>query len=186
MLHDTCYVRRGFTLQNFSKKNLGGFTLIELILYVGLAAVMILAVSIFLSTMLQSRVRNQTVLEVESQGIQVMQRILQVVRNSLAVNSPLEGLSDSSLSMDVLTLALNPTIFDISGGVIRMHEGLGTPIPLTSSRVIASNLIFRNLSKNGTPGTIQLQFTLTHLNQEGRYEYDYSEVFIGSATLKAY
>ena len=186
MQNDTCYVRRRFTLPNFSKKNLGGFTLVELVLYVGLAAVMILSVSIFLSTMLQARVRNQTVLEVESQGIQVTQRILQVVRNSLAVNSPLEGLSDSSLSMDVLTLALDPTIFDISGGVIRMHEGLGTPIPLTSSRVIASNLIFRNLSKNGTPGTIQLQFTLTHLNQEGRYEYDYSEVFIGSATLKAY
>src|SRR3989338_10609748 len=99
MLHDTCYVRRRFTLQNFSKKNLGGFTLVELVLYVGLAAVMILSVSIFLSTMLQARVRNQTVLEVESQGIQVAQRILQVVRNPLGVYSPLGGLSDSSLSM---------------------------------------------------------------------------------------
>ena len=186
MLHDTCYVRKRFTLPNFSKKNLGGFTLIELVLYVGLAVIMILTVSIFLSTMLQSRVRNQAVLEVESQGIQVMQRILQSARNSLAVNSPGEGLNNSSLSLDVLSATLDPTVFDISGGVIRMQEGLGVPIPLTSSRVVARNLTFRNLSRNGTPGTVQVQFTLTHLNQEGRYEYDYYKVFIGSATLKAY
>jgi len=163
-----------------------GFSLIELILYVGLAAVMILAVSVFLSAILQSKVRSQTVSEVEGQGVQVMQRILQTIRNSEAINSPGVGLSDSSLSINVLTPALNPTIFILSGGVVEMKEGTELSIPLTSTRVVVSDLIFRNLSRSETPGIIQVQFTITHLNQEGRYEYDYSRVFIGSATLKAY
>jgi len=163
MLHDTCYVRRGFTLQNFSKKNLGGFTLIELILYVGLAAVMILAVSIFLSTMLQSRVRNQTVLEVESQGIQVMQIVTQAGRNANSIDFT--------------------TSFDLSQGVIIMNDGSG-PVALTNSRVVASNLTFQNLSRTDTPGTIRIQFTLTHINPSERNEYDFSKTFYGSATLR--
>jgi len=173
-------------MEKFIKQSRRGFTLIELILYVALAAAMILSVSVFLSAMLQSRVRNQTVSEVEGQGIQVMQRILQAVRSSEAVNSPEAGLSDSSLSLDVLTSVLDPTVFDISLGSIRMQEGSEDPIPLTSSRVIVTDLIFRNLSRSGTPGIIRVQFTLTHLNQEGRYEYDYSKVFGGSGVLRAY
>lgn len=161
-----------------------GFTLIELLLYVAISSVMLLAISFFLQTLLESRIKNQTIAEVEQQGLQVMQLITQTTRNAEAITSPLLGTSASSLTLDVITVISDPTIFDLSSGAIRITEGAGSPVALTNSRVTASNLTFQNLSRAGTPGIIRIQFTLTHINPEGRNEYNFSKTFIGSATLR--
>lgn len=141
----------------------GGFTLIELLLYVSIVGAIIFSIAGFLSLLMQSRVKNQVISEVEQQGVQVMQVITQTGRNATNVNFT--------------------SAFDLSGGVIRMDDG-GGPVALTNSRVTASGLTFQNLSRSGTPGTMRVQFTLTHVNPEGRNEYNYSKTFIGSATLR--
>lgn len=161
-----------------------GFTLIELLLYVGVATLLLLAISIFLSALLQSRLKNQTIAEVEQQGLQVMQIITQTLRNADAINSPAPGVGASSLSVNTYVAPNNPTIFDLASGAIRVTEGAGSAVPLTNSRVIASQLNFQNLSRASTPGTVRVQFTLTHANPEGRNEYNFSKTFIGSATLR--
>ncbi len=140
-----------------------GFTLVELLLYVSIIGAIVLSVAGFLSLLMQSRVKNQTISEVEQQGIQVMQIITQTGRNAGSINFT--------------------TAFDLSGGVIRINDGSG-PVALTNSRVTASGLTFQNLSRAGTPGTIRIQFTLTHINPSGRNEYDYNKTFYGTATLR--
>ena len=161
-----------------------GFTLIELLLYVGISSVMLLAISVFLSTLLQSRIKNQTIAEVGQQGLQVMQLITQTVRNADVLNSPLQGASASSLSLNTYTAGNNPTVFDLSGGAIRITEGATAAVILSNTRVTASALTFQNLSRANTPGTIRIQFTITHVNTEGRNEYQYTKTFVGSATLR--
>lgn len=161
-----------------------GFTLIELLLYVAISSVMLLVISFFLQTLLESRIKNQTIAEVEQQGLQVMQLITQTVRNAQAITSPLLGTSASSLTLDVITVVSDPTMFDLSSGAIRITEGAGSPVALTNSRVTASGLTFQNLSRTSTPGIIRIQFTLTHVNPEGRNEYSFTKTFIGSATLR--
>lgn len=136
-----------------------GFTLIELLLYVSIVGAIIFSVAGFLSLSMQSRVKNQAISEVEQQGIQVMQVITQAGRNAANVNFT--------------------TAFDLLDGAIRENT-----IALTNSRVIASNLTFTNLSRTGTPGTIRIQFTLTHINPSGRNEYDFNKTFYGSTTLR--
>lgn len=168
------------TMKNFQK----GFTLIELLLYVSIVGAMILSVSALLPLFMQSRVKNQTISEVEQQGIQVMQTITQIARNAEAITSPTVGVSASSATFDVVTASLDPTIFDVLGGVIRISEGAGLPISLTNTRVAVSNLSFQNLSRTSTPGTIRIQFTLTHINPEGRQEYNFSKTFYGTASLR--
>lgn len=145
-----------------NKKN-NGFTLIELLLYICIVGIIILSVLGFLSLTMQSRVKNQTISEVEQQGLQVMQLITQTGRNADSVNFT--------------------TAFDLSGGVIRVNGGSG-PVALTNSRVTASGLSFQNLSRTGTPGTIRVQFTLTHVNPSGRNEYTFNKTFYDSATLR--
>jgi len=140
-----------------------GFTLIELLLYVSIVGAMILSVSSFLPLLMESRVKNQTIAEVEQQGIQVMQIVTQAGRNANSIDFT--------------------TSFDLSQGVIIMNDGSG-PVALTNSRVVASNLAFQNLSRTDTPGTIRIQFTLTHINPSERNEYDFSKTFYGSATLR--
>ena len=161
-----------------------GFTLIELLLYVGIASIILLITSLFLSTLLQSRIKNQTIAEVEQQGLQVMQIITQTARNAESITAPLIGASASSLTLDVLTDASDLTIFDLSESTIRITEGASSAIPLTNSRVTASGITFQNLSRASTPGTIRIQFTLTHINPDDRNEYNFSKTFTGSATLR--
>lgn len=161
-----------------------GFTLVELLLYVAISSVLLLAISFFLQTLLESRIKNQTIAEVEQQGLQVMQMITQTTRNAEAITLPAQGASASSLTLDVITAVNDPTIFDLSSGTIRITEGAGSAIVLTNSRIVASALTFQNLSRASTPGTVRIQFTLTHQNPEGRNEYSFAKTFIGSATLR--
>jgi hypothetical protein len=75
-------------------------------------------------------------------------------------------------------------VFDLSAGVIRITEGASSSIPLTNARIVATGLTFQNLSRVGTPGLIRIQFTLVHVNQAGKVEYQYQQTFIDSASLR--
>ncbi len=161
-----------------------GFTLVELLLYIAISSVILLVTTSFLSALLESRVKNQTILEVESQGAQVMQMINQTLRNSATINSPATSTSAATLSVDTYTATNNPTVFDISAGVIRIKEGTGVVVPLTNSRVTVSALTFQNLSRASTPGTVRATFTITYINSSGRNEYNFTKTFTGSGTLR--
>ena len=161
-----------------------GFTLIELLLYVSIVGVMIVSVSAFLPLLMQSRVKNQTISEVEQQGVSVMQIATQTIRNSTGIISPGQGVSTSSLSLSASDSAKNPTVFDLSSGVMRITEGSGSPASLTNARVVVSGLTFQNLSRTGTKGTVRIQFTISHVNPEGRQEYNFSKTFYVSSTLR--
>lgn len=168
----------------FVYKNNSGFTLVELLLYVAISSIVLLVASLFMATLLESQVKNQTIAEVNQQGIQVMQNITQTVRNSNVISTPATGASNTSLSINTSLSSTTPTIFDLSGGVIRVKEGVNTVIPLTNNKVIASNLTFFNLSRTGTPGVVKVSFTLSAVNNSNRNEYSFTETFTDSASLK--
>ncbi len=161
-----------------------GFTLIELLLYVSIIGTIVFASAGFLSLLMQTRVKNQVISEVEQQGMQVMQIITQTGRNAEIINSPSLGGSAASVSFGMITPVDSPTVFDLSSGVIRIKEGVGTAVSLTNSRITASGLSFQNLSRTGTPGTIRIQFTLTYNNSSGRNEYNFTKTFYETATLR--
>lgn len=165
-------------------KNRKGFTLVELILYVSVSTLVTLAASGLIILIIQARVKSQTVAEVEQVGSQVMNLITQTARNSPQINSPLSGGTSSVLSLANQSSTKNPTIFDVQSSTIRITEGASSPVPLTSSRLLASSLLFQNLSRANTSGTMRIQFTLTRENLGGRNEYDYVKNFYGSATIR--
>lgn len=161
-----------------------GFTLIELLLYVSIVSVFLLSLSAFLFMLLEARIKNQTIAEVDQQGLQVMHVITQATRNAEDITSPVAGASASAMTLDVVTAVADPTVIDLAGGVIQITEGAGSAVALTNSRVTVTDLTVQNLSRTATPGTVQIQFTLTHTNPTGRSEYAYTKTFIGSATLR--
>jgi prepilin-type N-terminal cleavage/methylation domain-containing protein len=161
-----------------------GFTLIELLLYIAVLSTAITAIFIFFFMMLQARVKNQTISEVEQQGSQLMQLMTQTIRNSNTINSPAVGSPSSTLSLGMDDVSKNPTIFDLSGGVLRIKEGSGAIVSLTNSQVTVTNLQFSNISRTGTQGTVRIEFTITYNNVSGRNEYEYSKTFYNSATLR--
>ena len=113
-----------------------------------------------------------------------MQTIVQTILNAEDINSPSIGTSASSLSLDVVEVANNPTIFNNISTYIYLSEGVITPIALNSNLVEVSNLSFTNMSKVSTPGNIRIQFDLSFVNNTNRNEYDWTKTFYGSASLR--
>ncbi len=161
-----------------------GFTLVELLLYLAITSIIITSVSGFLITMLQARAKFQTISEVEAQGQQAMQAITQTIRNGTAITSPGTGTSAAALTITVPTGPLSPTVFDLSGGIVRVKEGTGAVQNLTTSRVTVSGLAFDNLTRATTQGTVRITFTVTSVNTSGRNEFSYAKTFRDTATFR--
>lgn len=94
--------------------NQKGFTLIELLLYIAIIGVVLGSAALYFGVVVESRVKNQSIVEVEQQGQLAMEHITQAIRNATAVTSPAAGSSAASLSLTVPTGSLSPTVF--SGG----------------------------------------------------------------------
>lgn len=161
-----------------------GFTLLESMLYIAIAAVVVMGSTFFYQILLESRIKNQTIAEVEQQGAKVMRVMSQAVRSASALNLPAEGDKGETLSLATYFGASDPTVFAVSDGVIGIQEGSGKAVDLTNSRISASDLLFYNVSRPGTPGIVRIEFTLTYVNVSGRNEYAYSKTFISSAALR--
>ncbi|OGD69036.1 hypothetical protein A3I18_00685 [Candidatus Campbellbacteria bacterium RIFCSPLOWO2_02_FULL_35_11] len=175
----TCLRRQDYKL--FSSL---GFTLVEVVLYISVVITIISASSVFLATIVQSRIKNETVSEVEQQGIQIMRLISDTVRNADLITSPVGGSNGSFLTLDALGTLNDPTIFSVNNGVLYVSEGGRTSVPLTNTYVQVSNFIIQNVSRPGTLGLIRISFVVNYLNSSGRKEYSYSKTFYGSASIR--
>ncbi|TSC82069.1 MAG: Uncharacterized protein G01um101420_599 [Parcubacteria group bacterium Gr01-1014_20] len=145
---------------------------------------MLTLISIFIAATLESRVKSQTIAEVEQGGAQALDIITQVVRNAVSINSPATSTTGGTLSLGVVDPLKNPTVFDLNIGRLRITEGAGTPVEVTISKISVSSLIFSNLSKINTPGTIRVEFTVSHNNPGGRNEFEFSKNYTASASLR--
>lgn len=166
-------------------KSQKGFSLLEMLLYVAISSIILLSLSFFLIFLLGSRLKNQSITDVNQQGIQIMQLITQTIRNARTIDSPSIGATSSSISMTMFDSLVSPTVFDISSGTVRIKEGSGVVIPLTNSHVTISSLVFQNISStSSTDRIIRISFTIDHNNPNGRNENVFSKTFTGSATLR--
>jgi type II secretory pathway pseudopilin PulG len=172
------------SVKRYSLNACDGFTLIELLLYIGISSTLLISLVIFLGTITRAHIKNAAVSEVEYQGARVMEVIRHVAATAQTVNSPAEGASAATLSLNISTTEDNPTVFDISGSKVRITQGASAPVELTSSRVVVSDLIFNNLTRPDGADVVRVSFTLAHANPSGGNEYEFAKTFYGSANLQ--
>jgi glucosamine 6-phosphate synthetase-like amidotransferase/phosphosugar isomerase protein len=149
-----------------------------------LAGFILLATSVFYFETLRSRVKNQTITEVEQQGTMAMEAITQSIRNSDSVVAPVAATSSSSLTVASTVPVLNSTVINETSGNIMIAEGASTAVALTTPKFAVTALNFQNLSGALTPGIVKISFTVTYINNSGRNEYDFSKTFTGAASLR--
>jgi Tfp pilus assembly protein PilW len=165
-------------------RSAAGFTLIEMLLYVALVSMLLIAITGFFGLSADARVKNQTIAEVDQQGTQVMDYITQTIRNASSISAPAIGTSASSLTAVVPTASLSPTVISLNGTALQTVEGSASAVPLTSSRVQVSSLTFKNLARSGTNANLQISFVITRTNPNSRNEYEYSKTFTSTAALQ--
>ncbi len=161
-----------------------GFTLIEVLLYVAIVAIVFGGIAAFIDAALQSRIRAEVVTEVERGGNAVVSTFIQAIRNAKSIPQPTASSSATSLTLVMTDANISPTVFQLSSGRIEMSErGAGTTT-LTSARLTPSSVLFTNLSRSTTPGAVRFQFILDYANPDGFQEYNYRAHFIGGASLR--
>ncbi|HEX8762981.1 MAG TPA: type II secretion system protein [Candidatus Saccharimonadales bacterium] len=139
-----------------SSQSQRGFTLIELLLYVSIVGTLLISVSLFFATAADSRIKNQSVSEVNQQGNAAMELITQTIRGATSITSPAAGATGSTLSLNVPTASLSPTLIDLSGTSTNM--GYSTDGGSTDT----SNSNFINATKftAGATGTVSALYAM--------------------------
>lgn len=160
-----------------------GFTLIELLMYVTILGSLLLTLTYLFANAADARVKNQSITEVNDQAADVMDNITQTIRNSTSITSPAAGASAASLTLVVPTGSLSPTIFNLNGTTMRITEGVGAAVNLTNDKVQITSLTFRNLTKTGTAGAVQVSFTMRRVNVNTHAEYDFQKTFTSTAEI---
>ena len=168
-----------------SKNNLQkGLTLVETLIYVAIFTMFVLTLSSFSSQINSARLRSQIILEINYQGSRIIQDINSTIRNATSINSPVITNSGTSLSVETVDPNHNPTVFSVATGTLYVQQGTNDLIALTNNRVEVSDLIFSNMSRVGTPGTIRIRFTLKNSDAHAKPEEQYTKDFYGSASIR--
>jgi Tfp pilus assembly protein PilW len=161
-----------------------GFTLIEFLLYIGLLGIILTVSGAIGLNILFGKAKLNSIEEVSQNSRFAIEKIASTIRNAQAINSPATSTNGTSLSLVMTDSSLNPTVFDLSSKILRITEGAGSAVNLTSDEVSVSDLQFTNISYTGTPGTVRIQITVEHINPDNRPEYDVSKTFYATANLR--
>lgn len=157
-----------------------GFTLVEMLLYVAVLAGMSFLLLGFVNNVLKVKFKQQTISEVERQGLSIADHLKRNIEGAESIISPEPGLSSQILS---LVLNNNEKIFQIDS--LDLNLSLNQEImTLNNNRVQVANFNCDNLSQNGIKDIIACSYVVSAVDEYNRFEYSYSKSFQVIATNK--
>jgi type II secretory pathway pseudopilin PulG len=161
-------------------KNIGcsGFTLVELIVYVGIAALSLMMILITGQNLISSNIRAQAQRELSVNMRPLMNQFTQSVRNAedIVTASSTFNAHPGAITLDYAGSGTDVIIdtytkdVTLSNGQIvtirklRIKEGALAYQDLTSDQVDVSNFVLRNLTKTSERKNINIEVTLEQLN----------------------
>ncbi|MFA6249912.1 MAG: type II secretion system protein [Candidatus Shapirobacteria bacterium] len=170
-----------------TKRLTAGFTLIEMILYIGIVTIFLTAAIQFGWNIIYIRVKSTNQQELNQNLRLVAEKLLYEIRNAQSINT----LTSTSLTLNSVDPQRHPTKIDLTNGSVRFGYGpsgscsFSAPCNLTGNLVRITNLTFSDLSSNDGK-SVNISFSLTGevINPSGRQEYVYSQTHTGSAELR--
>lgn len=141
-----------------------GFSIVEMIIYVGLLAIILVATVNMLLVMTKAYGYLKFSRHIQSSAITALDRMVRDIRNAESVNVSQStlGTSPGILTLNTTTATSSPqTIqFFVSNGALRLKQDGGDIGPLTVSDVTVQNLIFRQMN-TGISEAVKIELTLT-------------------------
>ena len=146
-------------------QNKKGFSLLEILIYTGLIAIVGTLLSGILISVMQLGNQQSASTEVNQQLNFVLQTIQRLVRDSSLVDMP-SATATSSLVLRMKTPSEDPTRIYISSNKVYLQQGAGgTPAPLTNDQVLVNNLNFVKISAYPGHDSVQVDLALSYNTQ---------------------
>lgn len=140
------------------KKVLSGFTLVELLIAMGIMTILILILSQVFGSILSVRGKNEATTSLAQDSRYLLQKLSYDVKRATSISSPLAGQSSSSLTM---IIGGQTYLYSLSDGVLSLRVGAGDPDRLNSVGTIVTGLNFTRNSDMSGDANISLDLTLT-------------------------
>ena len=143
-----------------------GFTLIEMLLYIGIASIILVIALQVMIRVLESRQRFTAATDVQQNLRLALNRLIDTSLTASDVNigSSTFGTTPGTLSFAMSSAGYNPTVFSVVGGSLVMTVGANPPVALTSPDVTVDLLRFTNLTPTSGVPAIRIEM---HATQSG-------------------
>lgn len=163
-----------------------GFSLIELIVYITIVSILAFVFVSFTIDLVGNSQRSRVKQDVQQNARHALDRMLQEIRSASAVNvgSSTFNSDPGVLSLATSAPATDPTVFDVSGGVLRITQGGGSPQALTDANLQVSSFIVEDMSVNNRTSHIKITLTIQHPNPEDSPVFDVETTLHGAATVR--
>jgi prepilin-type N-terminal cleavage/methylation domain-containing protein len=162
-----------------------GFSLIEVLVAVGLFSLLSLTASVVLTGVQRSQQHSSATSVVENEANSALYQMTQSIRSASSITGPAASATSSTLTLGLASVPVeNPTTYAFTGTTLTSTKGSGQTVPLTSSSVQVKNLVFTNLTAPGTKGTIRIALTLSYTNPGGLSQKKVTRTYYTSVSLR--
>lgn len=174
-------------------KNQRGFSLIELIVYVGVMVILTSAIVFFAIWAIQIGSKIKINYALTNNARRAMEVMTYEIRKSKSVYAPTSvfGVSPGQLSLEQTVVAGSPEtaifidFFQCGQSLCEKKEGQDV-VALTNDQVKITNLSFTQLLNSSAVPSIQISFRLEAANSSTRPEYSGFIELTSTATLRPY
>lgn len=142
-----------FPLSN-KVNNRRGFTLIEMLVYMAILSVLLVVLSQFFGSILNTRRESESFSSVEQDGKYILQRVMYDINRATSITSPAGGAQGSTLQ--ILTAPSTNYYIRQTNNNIEVQTNSGPINQLNSNKSVVSNLNFARKANS-----IIISFTLT-------------------------
>lgn len=157
------------------KNNKKGFTLIELIIYIGIIGIVISGFVGYSLSVSGVRSKNYSAVTVQANARVVLQMMSRKIREAQSVASPLAAATSTQLVLRMSSVAT--TTFSNIDGILYMKEtGLATTT-LTDNEIEIDNLLFTNLAPTGERANIQIDLGIKYRVTAGDTQFGYGKSY---------
>lgn len=146
---------------NKDKFDTNGFSLVELLVYIGIFGVASVFLIGILLTITKIQTRQISINEINQQLTFVSNTIRGLIQESSLVEIP-TGTATTSLTLRMASSSRDSTLIFSSGTAVYLTEGTSSPIVLTDSNINVDNFKVTKYEGDGGTSLVQIDMTFTY------------------------
>ena len=143
------------------RKLTNGYTLIELLVFMGIISILLVMLSNMLASIIDVRQESESISSIEQDGNYILARFTYDIQRAQSISVPASlGQNDSTLGLSIDGIS---NLYSVSNGFLTVANNLGV-LQLNSVNTSVSNLNFLRLGNTADiarEDTIRVNFTVT-------------------------
>ncbi len=169
-----------------------GFTLIEILVYIGVFSVVFAALISFIIWVNKSNIKTQAMREVSDNLKLAMDKMIYEIRTAKSIYTP--TVTSSQLSLETLNYLPEGETFSYIdfflcgplSDTLCLKKESQNPVALTSPRVKIDNLTFTLIGTSTSTSSVQIELKVSYKNPQNLTEYQASVAATSTASLRSY